>query len=91
MSNFPPESEQALQSPLIGLSFRVRLSRDFSRLSQMESFLGYFFHLKDQQVIFLYYIKRLKQSSCFDQLFQNIYYFTTSTNNLISCPLMGVK
>ena len=73
MFNFPIESKQALQSPLTGISFRVRLSRDFSRLYQMESFLGYFFYLREQQVIFLYYIKRLKQSSRLDQLFQNIY------------------
>ena len=73
MFNFPIESKQALQSPLAGISFRVRLSRDFSRLYQMESFLGYFFYLREQQVIFLYYIKRLKQSSCLNQLFQNIY------------------
>ena len=44
MFNFPIESKQALQSPLTGISFRVRLSRDFSRLYQMESFLGYFFY-----------------------------------------------
>ena len=37
MFNFPLERERALQSPLIGVSFRVRLSRDFSRLSQIES------------------------------------------------------
>ena len=73
MFNFPLESEQALQSPLIGVSFRVQLSRDFWRLYQIESFLVYFFYLRDQQVIFLYYIKRLKQSSCLNQLFQNIY------------------
>ena len=74
MFNFPLESEQALQSPLIGVSFRVRLSHDFWRLSQMESLpCRLFSHLRDQQVIFLYYIKRLKQSSCVDQLFQNIY------------------
>ena len=43
MFNFPQESKQALQSPLIGVSFCVRLWRDFLRLSQMESFLaGYF-------------------------------------------------
>ena len=73
MVNFPLESEQALQSPLIGVSFRVQVSRDFWRLYQMESCLGYFFYLREQQVIFLYYIKRLKQSSCLNQLFQNIY------------------
>ena len=73
MFNFPLESDQALQSPLIGVSFRVQLSRDFWRLYQMKSFLVYFFYLRDQQVIFLYYIKRLKQSSCLNQLFQNIY------------------
>ena len=46
MFNFPLESEQALQSPLIGVSFRVQLSRDFWRLYQMESFPGYFFLLE---------------------------------------------
>ena len=91
MFNFPLEREQALQSPLIGVSFRVRLSRDFSRLSQIESLpCRLFFPLERPTSRFSLLHQEIKTKLlCWSTISEHI--FTTLNNNLISGPILRVK